>query len=163
MLVSLKWLREYVDVPADVDVDDLAHRLTMASAEVEGIHRHGAHWDRDLIRVGEVLEVNQHPDADRLPLVDISVDDATYSTEDTLQGVATAVRIVSTENKSEEKTLQYTPGDAASTWAAQRGSSATTGAPASPATRPRAMLSAASGCIAGNAPPAPQHSTCTLG
>ena len=72
MLVSLKWLREYVDVPADVDVDDLAHRLTMASAEVEGIHRHGAHWDRDLIRVGEVLEVNQHPDADRLRLATVN-------------------------------------------------------------------------------------------
>ncbi len=71
MLVSLKWLREYVDIPADVDVDDLAHRLTMASAEVEGIHRRGAEWDRDLIRVGAVLEVNPHPDADRLRLATV--------------------------------------------------------------------------------------------
>ena len=71
MLVSLKWLREYVDIPSDVDVDDLAHRLTMASAEVEGIHRRGAEWDRDLIRVGAVLEVNPHPDADRLRLATV--------------------------------------------------------------------------------------------
>ena len=41
MLVSLKWLRDYVDLPGDLDVDDLAHRLTMASAEVDGIHRVG--------------------------------------------------------------------------------------------------------------------------
>ena len=41
MLVSLKWLREYVDIPDDVDVDDLAQRLTMASAEVERVHRIG--------------------------------------------------------------------------------------------------------------------------
>lgn len=72
MLVSLKWLREYVDIPAGVDVDDLAHRLTMASAEVEGIHRRGAQWDRDLVRVGEVLQVNPHPDADRLRLATVN-------------------------------------------------------------------------------------------
>ena len=68
MLVSLKWLRDYVDLPSDLDVDDLAHRLTMASAEVEGIHRIGA-WDRDLVRVGHVQKVEPHPDADRLRLV----------------------------------------------------------------------------------------------
>ena len=72
MLVSLKWLRDYVDLPADLDVDDLAHRLTMASAEVDGIHRVG-NWDRDLVRVGHVMKVEPHPDADRLRLV--TVDD----------------------------------------------------------------------------------------
>ncbi|MGE3961354.1 MAG: phenylalanine--tRNA ligase subunit beta [Dehalococcoidia bacterium] len=71
MLVSLKWLREYVDIPPDADVEDLAHRLTMASAEVEGIHRRGAQWDRDLMRVGEVLDVSPHPDADRLRLATV--------------------------------------------------------------------------------------------
>ncbi|MDA0269929.1 MAG: phenylalanine--tRNA ligase subunit beta [Chloroflexi bacterium] len=71
MLVSLKWLREYVDLPADLDVDDLAHRLTMASAEIEGVHRVGAQWDRDLIRVGAALSVEPHPNADRLRLVTV--------------------------------------------------------------------------------------------
>ena len=70
MLVSLKWLRDYVDLPGDLDVDDLAHRLTMASAEVDGIHRIGA-WDRDLVRVGHVQRVEPHPDADRLRLVTV--------------------------------------------------------------------------------------------
>ena len=60
MLVSLKWLREYVDLPPDLDVDELAHRLTMASAEVEAIHRVGG-WDRELVAVGEVLSVDPHP------------------------------------------------------------------------------------------------------
>ena len=54
MLVSLKWLREYVDLPGDLDVEELATKLTMASSEVEGIHRTGA-WDRDLVRVGQVV------------------------------------------------------------------------------------------------------------
>ena len=71
MLVSLKWLRQYVDLPADVDVEALAHRLTMASAEVEGIHRIGAQWDRDLVTVGAVLAVDPHPNADRLLLATV--------------------------------------------------------------------------------------------
>ena len=70
MLVSLKWLRDYVDLPRDLDPEDLAHRLTMASAEVEGIRRTGD-WDRELVRVGAVLAVEPHPDADRLRLATV--------------------------------------------------------------------------------------------
>ncbi len=72
MLVSLKWLRDYVDLPADLDVDVLAHRLTEASSEVEGIRRVGGDWDRDLVTVGEVLSVEPHPDADRLRLATVN-------------------------------------------------------------------------------------------
>lgn len=70
MLVSLKWLRDYVDLPPDLDVDDLATRLTMASSEVEGIHRVGD-WDRALVTVGSVLAVDPHPQADRLRLATV--------------------------------------------------------------------------------------------
>ena len=70
MLVSLKWLRDYVDLPADLDVDAFAHRLTIASSEVEGIERVGG-WDRDLVTVGAVLSVDPHPDADRLRLATV--------------------------------------------------------------------------------------------
>ena len=71
MLVSLKWLSEYVELPEGLDADELAHRLTMASAEVEGIVRTGAQWDRDLITVGSVIAVDPHPDADRLRLATV--------------------------------------------------------------------------------------------
>ncbi len=74
MLVSLKWLREYLD-PAPptlaTDPEGVAHRLTLASAEVEGIHRIGG-WDRSLVVVGEVLEVEPHPNADRLRLATVN-------------------------------------------------------------------------------------------
>ena len=70
MLVSLNWLRDYVDLPDDLDVDAFAERLTMASAEVEGIERIGD-WDRDLVTVAEVLSVDQHPNADRLKLATV--------------------------------------------------------------------------------------------
>ena len=71
MLVSLKWLREYVDLPADLDVEAFAERLTIGSSEVEGIHRVGG-WDRDLVRVAEVLSVDPHPNADRLRLATVN-------------------------------------------------------------------------------------------
>ena len=70
MLVSLKWLRDYVDLPDDLDVEAFAERLTMASAEVEGIERIGG-WDRDLVTVAEVLSVDPHPNADRLVLATV--------------------------------------------------------------------------------------------
>ena len=70
MLVSLKWLRDYVDLPDDLDVEAFAERLTMASAEVEGIERVGG-WDRDLVTVAEVLSVDPHPNADRLLLATV--------------------------------------------------------------------------------------------
>jgi phenylalanyl-tRNA synthetase beta chain len=37
MLVSLNWLREFVDVPAGLDPRELAERFTVATAEVEGV------------------------------------------------------------------------------------------------------------------------------
>lgn len=70
MLVSLKWLRDYVDLPPDIDVEELAARLTMASSEVEGIQRVGD-WDRALVTVGSVLAVDPHPQADRLRLATV--------------------------------------------------------------------------------------------
>ncbi|MFQ5472795.1 MAG: hypothetical protein ACE5FA_07925, partial [Dehalococcoidia bacterium] len=60
MLVPLRWLSEYVDI--DIDVDDLANRLTIAGVEVGEIIRTGGEWDG--IVVAEVLEVNPHPNAD---------------------------------------------------------------------------------------------------
>lgn len=72
MLVSLKWLRDYVDLPEDLDVEEFAQQLTMASAEVDGIERVGGDWDRELVLIGEVLKVEPHPDADRLRLATVN-------------------------------------------------------------------------------------------
>jgi phenylalanyl-tRNA synthetase beta chain len=72
VFVSLKWLRDYVDLPADVDVQEFADQLTMTSAEVDGISRVGDGWDRELVLVGEVLAVEPHPAADRLRLATVN-------------------------------------------------------------------------------------------
>ena len=71
MLVSLKWLRDYIDLPSELDISKLAELLTSASAEVEGIEYRGSDWD-DLIQVGHVNDVSPHPNADKLRLATIN-------------------------------------------------------------------------------------------
>jgi phenylalanyl-tRNA synthetase beta chain len=64
MKVSVEWLREWVDVGDDVDA--LAHALTMAGLEVEGVEAAAPPLDR--VVVAEVLATRPHPNADRLTL-----------------------------------------------------------------------------------------------
>lgn len=67
MDVPLKWLARYVDW--NLPVEELAHRLSMAGAEVESIKRSGGEWDQ--VVVGRVSAVEQHPNADRLRLATV--------------------------------------------------------------------------------------------
>src|SRR5918912_2023802 len=74
MKVPLSWLREYVAV--DAPATEIAARLTISTAEVEGIVRRGVSDDDGnlgLFRVGRVLEAGKHPNADRLQLVRVDV------------------------------------------------------------------------------------------
>ena len=70
MKVPLSWLRRYV--PVDLPPAELAHRLTMAGTEVDGVAVTGD-WDREKVLVGLVLKVDPHPNAARLslPTVDL--------------------------------------------------------------------------------------------
>lgn len=62
MKISLNWLRDWVDTGTDVPA--LAHALTMAGLEIEGIHPAGPKLSG--IVVGEVKSVTKHPDAEKL-------------------------------------------------------------------------------------------------
>ena len=76
MRVPVSWLREYV--PLDMPLAELATRLSIASAEVEGIERRGVaveNGNLDRFRVGRVLEAAKHPNADRLQLTKVDVGD----------------------------------------------------------------------------------------
>jgi phenylalanyl-tRNA synthetase beta chain len=68
MKVSVQWLREWVDVGDDVNA--LAHALTMAGLEVEGIHT--AAPEMSGVVVAEVLSVERHPDAEKLNVCRVS-------------------------------------------------------------------------------------------
>lgn len=62
MKVSYNWLLEYVDISCSVA--ELAEKMTMAGIEVEAIET--AKTVPDGVIVGEILERNQHPNADKL-------------------------------------------------------------------------------------------------
>ena len=69
MRVSLKWLKDYVDILTTPE--DLARRLTMAGVEVAAIDRLGADWDRDKVFVAQVTALRPHPNADKLQVVEV--------------------------------------------------------------------------------------------
>jgi len=69
MKVSLKWLRDYIDIK--LDPEELAERLTMSGLEVKSIQIIGGTWDN--VVIGQVIAVNPHPDADRLKLATVDL------------------------------------------------------------------------------------------
>ena len=71
MKVPLSWLREYAHF--DATTDELVHRLSISTAEVNGVERRGITGDLSLFKVGVVLEADKHPNADRLQLTKVDV------------------------------------------------------------------------------------------
>jgi phenylalanyl-tRNA synthetase beta chain len=69
MKVPLNWLREFVQI--DMDAEDLSHKLTMRGLEVESLEAVRA--DFDGVVVGEILEIEKHPGADKLTVCKVDV------------------------------------------------------------------------------------------
>ena len=88
MKVPISWLKDYIDLDG-LSVEEIARKLTLAGLEVDEIKyaglsmpeykdgephefkTSGIGWDRDKIVVAEIREVNPHPNADRLTLLDL--------------------------------------------------------------------------------------------
>ncbi len=68
MQISENWLREWVN--PDIDTTTLIDRLTMAGLEVESVQPAGPKLSS--VVVGEVVSLEQHPDADKLSLCQVS-------------------------------------------------------------------------------------------
>jgi phenylalanyl-tRNA synthetase beta chain len=73
MRVPELWLREYCD--PDLDIAGVEERLTMTGTKVEAIHHHGVRGSEGFV-VGRVLDVQPHPDADRLRVCKVELGDA---------------------------------------------------------------------------------------
>ena len=74
MLVSLKWLRDYVD--CSLDPRELAEKLTMAGLEVESVNPGGP--DFSGVVVARIESLKPHPNADKLSLCEVGTGDRTY-------------------------------------------------------------------------------------
>jgi len=68
MKFSENWLREYVN--PSLSTGELVDQLTMAGLEVDGFEPVAADFSK--VVVGEILETNQHPDADKLVVCTVS-------------------------------------------------------------------------------------------
>ena len=69
MKVSLNWLNEYVDVPADLKA--FCDRLDLTGTGVEGVEKTGAAFDN--IVTAQVVEKQPHPDSDHLWVCKVDV------------------------------------------------------------------------------------------
>jgi phenylalanyl-tRNA synthetase beta chain len=72
MKFSEAWLREWVS--PDLESAALAEQLTMAGLEVDSIEPVAA--DFEGVRVAEVMSVEPHPDADKLRVCSVSIDES---------------------------------------------------------------------------------------
>ncbi len=69
MHISLNWLQKYVDVK--ISPEELANKLTMVGFEVENVKDLGKKYENFVI--GEVLNVNKHPNADKLTVCNVNI------------------------------------------------------------------------------------------
>lgn len=69
MLISLDWLKQYVDIKEDIP--QLENALTMIGQEVEAIDIQGKHLDN--VVIGQITEYGKHPNSDKLTLLKVNV------------------------------------------------------------------------------------------
>jgi phenylalanyl-tRNA synthetase beta chain len=71
MLISKKWLQEFVSFPDGMSDQELANVITLSTVEVESIEDQVVAMENMV--VGLITEVSQHPNADRLKLCQVDV------------------------------------------------------------------------------------------
>ncbi len=69
MKASIEWLKEYSDI--DIEATKLGDILTMTGSKVETIDQLGN--DIENVVVGKILEIEKHPDADKLVVTKVDV------------------------------------------------------------------------------------------
>lgn len=69
MLVSKNWIKSFVDI--DANTNDICEKLTALGLEVEGVNPAAPAFSK--VVVGKVIELEQHPDADKLRVATVDV------------------------------------------------------------------------------------------
>ncbi|MEZ4087374.1 MAG: phenylalanine--tRNA ligase subunit beta [Candidatus Gracilibacteria bacterium] len=71
MKVSLNWIRQFVDIPADLNAEEFGKLFTLRTAEVEGVHDQSEAYANMVI--GKIEKITPHPDADKLQVTQTKV------------------------------------------------------------------------------------------
>lgn len=69
MLVPVKWIRDYVNI--DIDTVEFADKMTMTGTKVETVEFLGEEISN--VVVGQIKEITQHPNADKLVVCQVNV------------------------------------------------------------------------------------------
>lgn len=77
MNVSLNWLKEYVDVPKNLEAKDIAYMLTMTGTKVENITKFGEKVTN--VVTGKILEIEKHKDDEKTSILKIDVGSKTLT------------------------------------------------------------------------------------
>lgn len=70
MLVPLKWLQEFIDLPT-TEIDVLIGALNTVGLTVDGTEILEADWSD--VYVGEVVDIEDHPDADKIRICQVDI------------------------------------------------------------------------------------------
>ena len=71
MYISLKWLKNFVDIPKSVTPEELGLKLSTHTVEIDKVISQKEKFNK--IVVGKILEIKKHPSADRLQLVKVDI------------------------------------------------------------------------------------------
>ena len=66
MKVSLNLIKKYVDLPKDLSDEQIAYDMTLRTVEVDDVKNTALKYNN--IVVGKILEIKQHPNADKLKI-----------------------------------------------------------------------------------------------
>ena len=77
MKLSLSWIKDFVNIPEDMDMKQLAYDLTMDTVEVEDVEYLADRFDHMV--VGVIEDIEPHPNADKLRVCKVTVRSKTSS------------------------------------------------------------------------------------
>ena len=69
MLVSVNWLKDYVDI--NVPVEEFCDRMILSGSNIETVEKTGASFSG--IQVGKIVKITPHPNADKLVVCQLDV------------------------------------------------------------------------------------------
>lgn len=75
MKVSLNLIKKYIDLPKELTPEQIARDLTIKTVEVEDVENVAKKYEN--IVVGKILEVNPHPNADKLRVCKVDIGEET--------------------------------------------------------------------------------------